>query len=70
MTGHYFRPECSSRLGCCADFALDDGDVAVGQTAGGNIAYLYANPYSAFFTYSSNHLICSHSTCSMLSMAR
>ena len=25
-------------------FALDDGDVAVGQTAGGNIAFLFANP--------------------------
>ena len=25
-------------------FALDDGDVAVGQTAGGNIKFLYSNP--------------------------
>ena len=33
-------------------FALDDGDVSVGQTAGGNIAYLYGNPgmaVSVFF---------------------
>ena len=26
------------------DFALTDGDVAVGEVAGGNIAYLFANP--------------------------